>query len=55
MPTVKKGESRSEYVARCVPIAMKEGKTQRQAVGKCEGMYNSKRRGGMARALKGKE
>lgn len=39
MPSVKKGESRNDYVGRCIPIVIKEGKTKDQAVGKCEGMY----------------
>lgn len=39
MPTPHKGESRSDFVKRCIPIVMKEGATQEQAVGKCEGMY----------------
>jgi hypothetical protein len=42
MPSVKKGESRNSYVGRCIPEAKKEGKSQKAAVGKCEGMYNSK-------------
>ena len=42
MPKVKKGESRSHYVARAVPILMSEGLTQKQAVGKAEGMYTGK-------------
>ncbi len=42
MPSVKKGEKRNDYVSRCVPEVMKEGRTQRQAVGKCEGMYSGR-------------
>lgn len=42
MPTVKKGEKRNDYVGRCVPEVIKEGKTQKQAVGKCEGMFSGK-------------
>ena len=41
MPDVKSGESRKDYMGRCVPIVMAEGgHTKDQAVGKCEGMYN---------------
>jgi len=41
MPDIKIGESRSRFVSRCVPIVMKEGKlTQKQAVGKCTGLWN---------------
>jgi hypothetical protein len=39
MPKPRTGESRSEFISRCVPDVMKEGMTQAQAVGKCEGMY----------------
>lgn len=42
MPEIRKGESRDSFVSRCVPMVMKEGgHTQKQAVGKCEGMFNS--------------
>lgn len=41
MPTPKKGESESDFVARCVPIVMGEGKTQQQALGQCYGMFRS--------------
>lgn len=41
MPTVKSGESRNDFVARCVPMVMGEGASQDEAVGKCEGIYNS--------------
>lgn len=42
MPSVKKGEKRNDYVSRAVPEMMKEGLTQRAAVGKAEGLFNSK-------------
>ena len=42
MPKVKPGEKRSEYVARCVPEVMGEGKDQKAAVGKCEGMFTGR-------------
>lgn len=46
MPTVKKGESRKSYLHRAIPMMMhEEGLTQEQAVGKAEGMYNSKWKG----------
>lgn len=41
MPKVKPGESRSDYVSRCVRTVMDEGLTREQAVGRCEGMYDS--------------
>ena len=40
MPTVKKGEKRNDYVKRAVPVMMKEGLSQKAAVGKAEGMYS---------------
>jgi len=44
MPAVKPNESRNDYVSRCIPYVIKnEGATQEQAVGKCEGMYTSKK------------
>jgi hypothetical protein len=42
MPAVKKGEKRNDYVSRCIPTVMKEGKDQKAAVGKCEGMFTNK-------------
>jgi hypothetical protein len=40
MPEIKKDESRSDYIARCVPYCMKhEGLDHDAAVGKCEGLY----------------
>ena len=39
MPKVKKGETRSEYTKRCIPEVIREGKSQKAAVGKCEGMF----------------
>ncbi len=41
MPEVKTGESRKDYLGRCIPMVMSEGLNRNQAVGKCEGMYNS--------------
>lgn len=41
MPNVKANESKTDYMARCIPQVLKEGLDQKAAVGKCEGMYNS--------------
>jgi len=42
MPDVKKGESRSSYMKRCIPYYTKRGLTLREAKGKCYGMYKNK-------------
>ena len=39
MPTPKKNESEEDFVARCIPILIREGKTQEQAVAQCHSMY----------------
>jgi hypothetical protein len=39
MPIPKKGETRSEYVSRAIPVLMDEGHTRSQAIGKAEGMF----------------
>ena len=39
MPTLHEGESKSDYISRCVKEVMGEGKTNDQAVGQCEGMW----------------
>lgn len=41
MPTPKKGESRNKFIARAIPIIIKEGKSKEQAIGKAEGMYSN--------------
>lgn len=42
MPSVKRGESQSNYMKRCVPMVMAEGKKNKAAVGQCMGMFKSK-------------
>ena len=39
MPQFRKGMSKNEWMSKCIPIVMKEGKTQKQAAGQCFGMY----------------
>ena len=46
MPKVRAGESRSEYVSRAVPQMIKEGLSQKAAVGKAEGMFTSAKKKG---------
>jgi len=43
MPEVKKNETRSDYVSRCIKVCTAEGLSQKAAVGKCEGMFSHKR------------
>jgi hypothetical protein len=46
MPAVKKGEKRSAYVKRAVKqLVEKEGMSPKAAVGKAEGMFDSKWKG----------
>lgn len=42
MPTRRKGESKSSYMKRCVPMLIKEGKSQDQAVAICMNMSKKK-------------
>jgi hypothetical protein len=51
MPKPNSGESRNDFVKRCVPIVMSEGTDQDAAVGKCEGIYNSVRKSLITKAL----
>ena len=45
MPTVKSGESEKNYIARCIPYVMdNEGLDQKQAAGKCYGMFRNARK-----------
>lgn len=49
MPTVKAGESKQEFVSRCIPILMDEGKEQKQAIAICYSMYERKNESLMGR------
>ncbi len=40
MPTPSKGESREDFVGRCIPILKKEGRDQKQSVAICYSMYD---------------
>jgi hypothetical protein len=44
MPNVNPKESLNDYMSRCIPVVMKEGKTQDQAKGKCYGMYKQSKK-----------
>ena len=39
MPKPRKNESKRQYMNRCVPMVVKEGKTPKAAVGQCTGMW----------------
>lgn len=40
MPTPKTEESRKEFLKRCIPIIVSEGKKQEQAIAQCSSIYN---------------
>ena len=42
MPSVQKGEKKDHYMKRCVPMLIKEGKKQEQAVAQCLSMFKQK-------------
>jgi len=44
MPTLRKGESYKEWMSRCIPYVIKEGKTSAQAKGQCYGMWKNRNR-----------
>lgn len=41
MPYPHKGESKKDYIARCIPYVMNEGTPKDQAIGKCYGMWKT--------------
>lgn len=41
MPTPKEGESKQDFISRCIPIVMDEGHTQEEAKGKCYGLWEN--------------
>lgn len=42
MPSVEQGEKKDHYMKRCVPMLIKEGKKQDQAVAQCLNMFKEK-------------
>jgi hypothetical protein len=40
MPVPDKGETREHFIDRCIPMIVKEGKTQKQAEGECYGIWD---------------
>jgi len=45
MPLPKKGEKEKDYMSRCIPMLVKEGKNQDQAVAICSSMFKRGKRG----------
>ena len=52
----KPGESKDDYLSRCVPALIDEGKTRDQAIGQCYGMWRHGKRikDKLIRKLKGR-
>jgi len=44
MPKPKKRESESDYMSRCVPMLINEGKKKEQAVAICYSMYQENKK-----------
>lgn len=44
MPEVKKGQSKNSFISECVQKVMKEGKSQKEALGQCYGMWEQKKK-----------
>lgn len=44
MPTPRKNEKKSDFVSRCIPIAMDEGMPQKQAVAYCYSLFEQKKK-----------
>lgn len=42
MPTPGKNEKEQEFIARCVPIVLEEGKEQKQAVAICYSLWQNR-------------
>jgi hypothetical protein len=42
MPKPKKNERKEDFIARCVPVLVEEGKPQGQAVAICYSMWEEK-------------
>jgi hypothetical protein len=53
MPNPGKNEKQSEFISRCVPILMDEGKTQNQALGQCYGVWKQAKKKANSTALLG--
>jgi hypothetical protein len=54
MPRVKPNETEKEWMARCMPAVLAEGKKQEQAVAQCLNMYRQKDKDALLDKLRGK-
>ncbi len=47
MPTPKKGESKEDFMQRCIPVALneKDTKNREHAFAKCNGMWEQNKNG----------
>jgi len=54
MPNIKEGESEDDYVKRCIPVLINEGKSSEQAVAQCHGMYKQHKEKGTQYDSKGR-
>ena len=43
MPAPNAGEPRDEFISRCIPMLIEEGREQDQAVAVCNSMYDSRK------------
>jgi len=43
MPDPKKDEKKEDYMKRCIPILVKEGKSVSQAVAVCSSMFDNRK------------
>ena len=43
MPAPREGETQKEFVSRCIPIVIREGKKRDQAVAICHSMWREKK------------
>lgn len=42
MPKPKKGETRKDFMMRCIPEVIKEGKSKEQSIAICSSLYERK-------------
>jgi len=52
MPNVQPGESKDDFLKRCIPMLRNEGKPEDQAIAICESMYEEKKMSAYERTCK---